>query len=268
MFHDETTILPRILLSAVVGACWLAGGLLGGAPVAFEDAPPPAKDEGDDTQKRLVGWGRLGAPRGKSGGFHSFTLYRKDERGKTRSLKMLVQIPDDVELLIDRQVRVGDIKKGEELVVFGRPEEFQVESRRGVQRGRGKDKDRQIQNSQIVVAGEHVAVNEDYQDVRDAKLKWCRGAAATDGAKGIWMDFEGEEHRVSLAKGAPLLRRRKPSAKLARKLLKKGVYFWIEAEPPPGDASTGDGRKAVFTVRKLVSLDRRFLRTAYLPVLK
>jgi len=258
-------------LSLVVTVCWFVGGALRAEPPVEAVLALTGDDAKKSAQQRLVGWGRLGGARGKTG-FHEFTLYRKDKRGKPKPVQVLMQIPADVELLLDRQARPEELKEGEVLLVFGRPKEYDVDNSKapgGARRGPRTGKDRQIQNTRIILTGTPLAVNETYKDSRDKELQWCQGAVSADGKKGVWIDYEGHKHRVLLAKGAPLLRRRKPSEKVARKLLKKGVYFWVEAEQTdadPGKKRKGDG--AAYTARKLVALDRRFLRTAYLPVLK
>lgn len=250
----ETTIARRT-------GGFLAGLVLLSCPCILGEPPPlPAGDAGFN----LRGWGKVGMELKSGSGFREFTLYERDGRGKLVSTKLILQVPEDAPLLADRRVRIGDLKEGESIAVLGRPKEYEVRGRRGgAGGGAGRSgRDYQIQNCQAVFVGKDVAVKTGYKDRTDPATAWCQGTVARDGSKGLWMQYNGQEHRVAMGPRTPLVKR----IEAPRKLLKTGVYLFVEAgecdEDPPARKKS-DADKKCYRAKRLVLLDPRLLKTVY-----
>ena len=233
----------------------------------------------DETSKPadLDGWGKLGSARKGEGGFYEFTLYRRNERGKVQTSKLLLKVPETLSPFLDRRVRIEDLKEGEQVYVFGRPEkrEAQYGGGRGGGGGGGRGgggagrrgTDLQIKASRVVLSGKGLKVNEKYKDRRDARVKWCKGMLTRDGVKGLWMNYENANYRVALDARSPVLKRQQ----VEKKFLRRGVYLQVEASTTaerPADEKKSDAKKECYVAEKLVILDSRSIRTVYPAVVR
>lgn len=262
---SRSLVLARVagLLAIVVGAAWT--GIAWSGVVSTAD---DVKDEGPLSGRSLDGWGRLGSPLRDSDDFHQLTFYTKDSKGRTKSEKILVQIPEEREVHLDMAVRVEDIESGKPAYVLARKVERDVPRRRGGGIGGNRGgKDYQMQAARVVLVGDELAVNEKYTDPKDEAYRWYKGTV-TQTTGGLAVQYDGHEYRVTMDTRAPILRR----IKCDRKLLKSGQYVHVAgtktAPPPEAEESASTRDLKAFAIQRVVILDRRYLTTAYAAILK
>ncbi len=212
----------------------------------------------------LDSWGQLGKLVKGSADFYELTYYKKTGEGrkaKVTKTKAFLKIPAETLLYEDIRIRLGQLKENEDVVIFGKHVSRDVPDQTG--RGR-RGVDSQIQNASVVLSGElhgRLPFNRQFSDPRRSGHKWCE-AKVTKSGGGLAVDYEGINSRVTMARGAPILKRMKAN----RKRLRNRVYvqlFGKKTAERPETKKKSDAKKESFEARLMVILDRGSLKTVY-----
>jgi len=221
--------------------------LSAGAAVPAEPGKAtPAPAAAPDRKPGFHGLVRLGAKVRGEYGIWEASLLARNEKGKTVPEKAVLEIPSELPILVDRKIVLEDLAAEETALILGREIERDVQSKvskSGETRG---GQDRQIQNARVILAGRDVEANEEYREGRDKSTRWFRTEVKSSGA-GLWVKHKDSEYRVTLDRGAALLKRIRGE----RKLLRPGAMVLVKAEKKAAakddekkDRASGDGGKA------------------------
>lgn len=194
----------------------------------------PSKSESYDLQVQ----GKFGGPAKGSGDFYDFS-FTSTEGKKKSNKKVWLKIDSGTTLLCDKAVGVAEFKEGESLMIFGKPMDFESGGK-----GYSSGKEFRIQAARIIIGGKAVTVNDDYKDAKDKGFQWCEGSVEKAG-QAITVQYQGASNRVSIDKGAAILKRGDGDLK---KDLRKGALILVKAskisEEPEGEKEKREAYRA------------------------
>jgi hypothetical protein len=216
------------------------------------------------TQKarKVSGWGELGKPV-KDSDFYELTWFRKTGTGreaKIRKTSAFLKVTSKSLIYEDTRVAIDQLESGTDVRIFGRPVSEQVPNRGDARGG----VDHQIQNARVVLGDDlesKLPFDEEFVDPTAPDHKWVE-AQVTKGTGGLWVKALGVDHRVTMERSAPVLKRAKVEPKRLKGRLYVQFFAWTTNERP--DTGTkSDAEKPAFRAAMLVILDRGSLTTVY-----
>ena len=274
---------------AAVWTLLLAALVVCSATSAYGQPRPPRRgvrgerEREEDKGKRhdLREWGDLRPVRGEKGTYEFW--YKKREKGKLRTRKVLVKVPEEKEkcsVYQDVRIRLNHLKAKDRVLLFGKPVAHEVYGGRGGGLGAVRSgKDYQVQNTRVLLAGDvdTFALDETYTNRKLPGVIWLR-AEVQDTAGGLKVLYKGNGHRVNMAKRAPLVKRvklvKRELERFRKSTKKRKVYLHADAvEEKKGSKKkkkTDDRKKSArdnelktYRAGRVIILDPRLLKTAY-----
>ena len=233
-----------------------------------------AEERGRKQKARKVsGWGQLGQPVKGSEDFYEITYYKRTGkktgstgRVKVKKTRAFLKITSKTLLYEDRRIPMEQLKPDEDLRIFGKPVSRQVPNRGGVGRG-GVGQggvDSQIQNARVVLSADlhgKLPFDSEFKDPRYPEHKWLDVQVTKNGG-GLWVKSLGVDNRVTMAKGAPILKRRKVEPGRLKSRLYVQFFAWTTSDRPD-TGKKSDASKDSFRASMIVILDRRSLASVY-----
>ena len=223
------------------------------------------RKEGKDKLHDLLVWGELGKPIRGSEGFYGFTYRKKDKKGKLRKIEAFVKVPEAKKKCVfykDHRITLKHLKRGDHVRIFGKPVESQVPYRGGAAGG-STGRDYQIQNGQVLLAGElaEFSLDRNYTYPKLPGVVWLEAEVQKTGG-GLSVRFKGVNYRVAMAKRSALIKRVKIERKVFAKSKKKR-YVFLHADAikeRPETRKRGDADKKSYQAARIMLLDRGFAR--------
>ena len=243
-------LLPGLLagLVFIIGApIRLSAHAGGGKPEGRKQGeevarPPPSYD--------LVGWGQLKPVKGNEGFFEFACTAR--EKGRWRKLRAFVKLSDDLKVLADSRVELGEFKKDDKVFVLGRNREDTSVNPMGL-----SVTDYRIIGVQAMLRGKGIQVNKEYRDRKDKAVRWLDTLVETNDGQLKVTFFEQKGDRVEVSKRTLLLSRMPAEAPLITSNA-RGLYAFVLGKKSEERHDTGrksDEKKPVFSTSRVIVLD-------------
>ena len=221
--------------------------------------------------RKVSSWGELGKPI-KGSDFYEITYYKKTGSGrkaKVKKTKAFLEVTSKSVIYRDARIGIGQLEPEQDVRIFGKPVSRQVPGGGGRGGGRGGGGagggvDSQIQNARVVLSGDvhnNLPFDKEFVDPKARGYKWLE-AKVTKSGGGLWVTSLGTDNRVTMAKGAPILKR----AKVKPARLKGRLYIQFFARTTSERPDTGrksDAKKDSFRASMIVILDRGSLASVY-----
>lgn len=246
----------RFIHCVLVFACGVALVIGSDAAQAQERAKKPKA-------RKVASWGELARPV-KGSDFFEITYYKKTGSGrkvKVKKTKAFLKVTSKTLIYQDTRVPIAGLKASEDVRIFGKPVSRRVPDRGGAGRG---GVDSQIQNARVVLSGDlhnRLPFNKEFYDPAAPGLKWI-DAQITKTGGGLWAKTVGVDNRVTMAKGAPILKRAKVNSKRLKGRLYVQFFAWTTRDRPD-TGKKSDANKDSFRASMIVILDRGSLATVY-----
>lgn len=249
-------------------------GLILGVFTLTAGAAPARGAPGSEAPGRrdLDNWGKMGSRIRGAEGCYSFTYYKKDDKGRMKSDRAILEVSEKTPVYYDQPIRLEDLVSGDTVYILGRVVSREVRDRVGGGGGLGGGrrrggKDQQIQNSHVLLTGKGLDVNEKYKssDPEEKDVKWHKATVNTV-TGGLSVTYDGAEYRVTLSRAAVILRRIECDEEVEKKLLKSGRFIHVTGDksaPPPDVDEKALAGRTVYEPKRIVVFDARYLKKAY-----
>ncbi len=200
----------------------------------------------------------------KDSDFHEITYYHVEGR-KRKKIKALVKIPESLPLIQDIPGRIAQLKEGDVVLIWGKPEEREVVGNAGGVVG----VERYIKQGKVLLAGKgfNVDLAAESDDPREKGFKWCEAQVEKAGkGNSLSVTLKEASYRVSMDKSFRMIVRtpipEDAAAKLRKRLLRSGASLILNAKPTadrPEGVSDDDDRKT-YEAKAVVIVPRSLSR--------